>query len=241
VSVDARARLHDRKFYGVVVGVVSKNDDPDKLGRVKLNFPWFDGGHTETDWCRMAQLYAGGATGAPGPYGAVFVPEVGDEVLVAFDQGDMGTPYVLGGLYNGQDKPPVERSASKDVKMLRTKAGHVITLDDTGGKRRVKIETAAGQSIDLDDTAGKITVKNGKGAELVLDGPNVTITATQLKLAGSQILLGDGAGQAVPLGTTLASLLASHTHNTTAPGAPTGPPVPPLVPASVLSTTVKVK
>jgi uncharacterized protein involved in type VI secretion and phage assembly len=234
MSIAARAAQHDRKYFGLYVATVSANDDPEKLGRVKLHFPWFDGGVTESSWCRMAQIYAGGG------YGAVLVPEVGDEVLIGFDQGDMRTPLVLGGLYNGQDKPPVEHSTSKDVKMLRTKAGHELSFDDSKGAERVRVKTAGGQEIDLDDASSKITLKNGKGAQIVLDGPNLTITATLLKLAGTQIELGDGASQPVPLGTQLVSLLAAHTHPTSAPGAPTGPPVPPLTPA-VLSTSVKTK
>jgi uncharacterized protein involved in type VI secretion and phage assembly len=240
VRADQQALQHDRKYYGVTVGIVTANEDPDELGRVKLNFPTFDGGHTETDWCRVAQLYAGNSSGAKAPYGSVFVPEVGDEVLVAFTQGDMRFPYVLGGLYSETDKPPVERSASKDVKMIRTKAGHELTFDDSSGARRVRVRTAGGQVIDLDDAGSKISITNGKGAEIVLDGPNVTIKATLLKLAGTQIELGDGASQPVPLGTQLVSMLAAHTHNVTAPGAPTGPPIPPITP-SVLSTSVKTK
>ncbi len=240
MSADERAAQHDRKYYGVTVGIVTANEDPDKLGRVKLNFPTFDGGHTETEWCRVAQLYAGNSSGSAGPYGSVFVPEVGDEVLVAFKQGDMRFPYVLGGLYSEVDTPPVERSASKDVKMLRTKAGHELTFDDSSGAQRVRVRTAGGQVIDLDDGGAKISITNGKGAEIVLDGPNVTIKATLLKLAGTQIELGDGATQAVPLGTQLVSLLAAHTHNVTVPGAPTGPPIPPITPA-LLSTSVKTK
>jgi uncharacterized protein involved in type VI secretion and phage assembly len=232
--VDAPATEHDRRYYGVSIAIVTANDDPAKLGRIKLNFPWFDGGHTESDWCRIAQLYAGNG------YGAVFVPEVGDEVLVAFDRGDMRFPFVLGGLYNGEDKPPVERSSAKDVKMLRTKAGHELTFDDTSGAQRVRVKTAGGQTIDLDDTGKKLSITNGAGAEVVLDGPNITIKATQLTLAGTQISLGDGASQPVPLGTALLTALATHTHNVTAPGAPTGPPLPPFTP-TVLSTTVKTK
>jgi uncharacterized protein involved in type VI secretion and phage assembly len=236
VSVGARAHAHDRKHYGVYTAVVSKNEDKGQQGRVKLHFPWFDDGQTESDWVRVAQLYVGGG----GKVGALFVPEVGDEVLVAFEHGDMKVPYVLGGLYNGKDKAPAERSSSKDVKLIHTKAGHEITLDDSSGAQRVRIKTAGGQMVDLDDSGTKITLSTGKGAELVLDGANVTIKATQLKLAGTQIELGDGAAQAVPLGTQLVSLLAAHTHPTSAPGAPTGPPLPPITPA-LLSTAVKTK
>ena len=125
-----RSRSTDRRYYGVVEALVAKvTDDPEGECRVTLRFPFFDGATAESDWCRVVQPYAGNG------YGAVFVPEVGDEVLVAFVHGDMRFPIVLGGLYNGVDKPPTDRTASKDQKMIRTKHGHQAVLDDSQGKR----------------------------------------------------------------------------------------------------------
>ena len=82
----------------MVVALVTNNDDPDRMGRVKLKFPWLSDSY-ESDW---ATHDAGGA----GPdSGACFLPEVNDEVLVAFEFGDVGKPVVVGGLHNGKDKP----------------------------------------------------------------------------------------------------------------------------------------
>ena len=89
----------------------------------------FDGGREVSDWCRVAQLYAGGG------YGSFFPPEKGDEVLVAFVQGDMRIPIVLGGLYNGQDKPSTSRDGGKDQKLIRTRGGHQLLFDDTGSDK----------------------------------------------------------------------------------------------------------
>jgi phage baseplate assembly protein V len=152
----------DRRFYGVYEGLVTDLSDPEKEGRVKLKFPWFDD-QMETEWCRVRQAYAGNG------YGVFFVPEVGDEVLVAFIQGDMRFPVILGGLYNGQDKPPTYRDDSKDEKVIRTKAGHQITLDDSQGtekitivdskeKNRIEIDTA-NNSIKIESTSGKLIIK----------------------------------------------------------------------------------
>src|SRR5271170_858207 len=82
------------RFYGVAVGIVSNNKDPMNLGRVRMKFPWLSDDH-ESDWTRMASLMAG-----PGR-GAYFLPEVNDEVLVAFEHGDVRRPYVIGGMWNG--------------------------------------------------------------------------------------------------------------------------------------------
>src|SRR5256885_754888 len=141
---ESRTRTTDKRFYGVAEGIVTDVNDPKKEGRVKVKFPWFDD-QMETEWCRVQQFYAGNG------YGAFFVPEVGDEVVVAFIHGDMRLPVILGGLYNGQDKPASDRSSDKDQKLIRTKGQHEILMDDTNGKQRVRIKTKAGHSADLND------------------------------------------------------------------------------------------
>ena len=151
----SRTRSTDKRFYGVVEGVVTDvNDTKAKEGRVKVQFPWFDE-KMETEWCRVHQFYAGNG------YGAFFVPEVGDEVLVAFIQGDMRLPIILGGLYNGKDKPPSHRAPDLDQKLIRTKGGHELLFDDTQGKQRVRIRTNGGHTVDLDDSTRTITLQTG--------------------------------------------------------------------------------
>src|SRR5438067_2533748 len=88
------------KIYGVVVGLVVNNRDPEGLGRVKVMFPWLDDS-CESWWARIAFTMAG-----PGR-GFWWIPEVNDEVLVCFEHGDVRFPYIIGGLYNGQDRPPL--------------------------------------------------------------------------------------------------------------------------------------
>ncbi|HEX2148873.1 MAG TPA: VgrG-related protein, partial [Actinomycetota bacterium] len=90
--------LGGRRIPGVVIGIVSNAKDPENQCRVKLTFPWLSDDY-ESDWARNSQAWAGKG------YGSVIVPEVGDEVLVAFEQGDISRPFVLGGLYNGVDLP----------------------------------------------------------------------------------------------------------------------------------------
>ncbi len=165
-----RSRSTDQRYYGVAEALVTAVDDPQKLGRVKLKFPWFDP-NMESEWCRVRQFYAGNQ------YGAFFIPEVGDEVLVAFIHGDMRLPIILGGLYNGQDKPPSYRDSSKDEKMIRTKGGHQIILDDTSGKEKISIIDAKGNnSIVIDTVANSITVKSSKG-KLIFEGQGIEINS----------------------------------------------------------------
>src|SRR5205085_2988322 len=117
---------------GVVVGVVTNNqDDPDGLGRVKVKFPWLSNDE-ESFWARVAVPMAGKERGF------YFLPEVEDEVLVAFEHGDPRFPYVLGSLWNGQDKPPEKNDGKNNVRVIKSRSGHVIRLNDEDGKEKIE-------------------------------------------------------------------------------------------------------
>jgi phage baseplate assembly protein V len=179
----SRSKTTDKRFYGMYEALVTAvNDAEGKQGRVKVKFPWFDE-QMETEWCRVRQFYAGNG------YGAFFVPEVGDEVLVAFIQGDMRFPIILGGLYNGQDKPPTYRADDKDEKLIRTKGGHQITFDDTPNKEKITIVDAQKNNrIVIDTVANSITIQS-KDGKLVLQAKEIEIKAdATIKIeAGAQM------------------------------------------------------
>jgi phage baseplate assembly protein V len=232
-----RAQTTDKRFFGVVEAVVVDVIDPDREGRVKVQFPWFDE-EMVTEFCRVCQIYAGNG------YGAFFVPEVGDEVLVGFVHGDMRMPVVLGGLYNGQDKPPSDRQKAKDQKLFRTKAGHELVFDDHD--RKVTLKSKGGHTLELDDAGQTVTLTTAGGQRMVLDGSSsaitieatsVTVKATSVALQAGHVELGQGAAEPVVLGATFAAYFATHVHTTTAPGFPTSPPVVPM-PPNALSTKV---
>ena len=185
-----RSRSTDQRYYGVAEALVTDVNDPQKLGRVKLKFPWFDP-DMESEWCRVRQFYAGN------DYGAFFIPEVGDEVLVSFIHGDMRLPIILGGLYNGLDKPPSYRADDKDEKMIRTKGGHQIIFDDTSGSEKISIIDANGDnSIVIDTVSNSITVKASNG-KLIFEGQGIEINSgigievsakTSIKVEATQTL-----------------------------------------------------
>ncbi|MBN9127373.1 MAG: hypothetical protein J0I90_07300, partial [Nitrosospira sp.] len=87
----------DGKCYGVVVGIVTNNRDPDNMHRVKVRFPWLSQ-NDESNWARVASPMAGNGRCA------YFLPEVDDEVLLAFEHGSIEHPYVVGSLWNGRDQ-----------------------------------------------------------------------------------------------------------------------------------------
>jgi uncharacterized protein involved in type VI secretion and phage assembly len=252
-AVMSQVRAMDKKYYGLVQGIVTDVEDQQgKEGRVKVQFPWFDD-QMETEWCRVCQFYAGNG------YGAFFVPEKGDEVLVAFIHGDMRLPVLLGGLYNGKDKPPSFRSSSQDQKMIRTKGQHEVLLDDSQGKERVRIKTKAGHTADLSDFDKKMTLQTSAGQSIVVDdsaktvtvqtnGKSITINGAsgEIKLTGQSVVieapkvsLGPGASQSLVLGELFTTFFNTHTHLCTAPATPSSPPVVPMTPAllSVITKT----
>ncbi|GJL61828.1 MAG: phage tail protein [Nitrospirales bacterium] len=150
-----------KRINGVATGIVTDNKDPDKLGRVKVKFPWLEE-EAESDWAKVVSLMAGKERGA------VFFPEVDDEVLVGFEQGDVNCPYVLGGLWNQEDKPPETNDDGKNnIRKITSRSGHEIIFNDDHEKKKEKIEirTNAGHVITLDDSAGKerIEVKDKTG------------------------------------------------------------------------------
>ncbi|MDD4767596.1 MAG: phage baseplate assembly protein V [Desulfotomaculaceae bacterium] len=163
------------KVAGVVTGIVSNNQDPDGMGRVKVKFPWREEGD-ESYWARVATLMAGPDRGS------FFLPEVGDEVLVAFEQEDISHPYVLGMLWNGRDKPPEANSDGKNnVRKIKSRSGHEIIFDDNSEQKKEKLElhTKAGHKIVLDDGSGaeKIQIEDKTGSnKIIIDSAQNSIT-----------------------------------------------------------------
>jgi uncharacterized protein involved in type VI secretion and phage assembly len=145
---------------GVVVAVVTDNKDDQNLGRVKVKYPWLDQGREQSDWVRVASMGAGSKRGGS------FIPEVNDEVLVAFEHGDMRSPFIIGGLWNGQDKPPEPKIKDGKVveRTITSRNGHVLTFsdEDGSGKGFILIKTADGKQIKLTDTDKGIEIKTDK-------------------------------------------------------------------------------
>jgi len=171
--------------------VVTDNKDPNNMGRVKVQIPWL-GDNVESTWARVAAPMAGPDRGF------FFLPEVGDEVLVAFEHGDVHRPYVVGALWNGQESPPQASSAVNSSgqvvkRVIRTRAGHTILLDDTDGGGGITIEDRAGNKIVLESASnalkiqiqGDLTIEaQGKVSIKGMTGIDVEASAGQLNLKG---------------------------------------------------------
>jgi phage protein D len=152
---------------GLVVGIVTNNNDPDGMGRIKVKYPWLSEDH-EGDWARIA------SPGAGKERGLEFLPEINDEVLVGFELGDIHAPYILGGLWNGKDAPPVVTSKAVEggkvnSRVIRSRLGHEIRFLD-GDEPQVQITTKAGHQILLDDKpkAAKIRIVDKTGKNFIV-------------------------------------------------------------------------
>jgi uncharacterized protein involved in type VI secretion and phage assembly len=161
------------RWYGVFPALVRENQDPDAQGRVKVALPWTPdpSGASYEAWARLATLMGGNNRGS------WFVPDVGDEVLVGFEGGDPRRPFVLGGLWNGKDAPPESMGSGNNIKVLRSRNGVKITLDDTDGRETLKLETPGGQTVTLKDGPGTIEVADSNGNSVKLEPAGITVNA----------------------------------------------------------------
>jgi uncharacterized protein involved in type VI secretion and phage assembly len=176
-------------LFGVYPAVVTNNNDPDKMGRVKVRLPWFADPRVNAyeAWARLATLMAGLNRGT------WFVPDVDDEVLVAFEAGDPRRPYVVGALWNGRDQPPAAMDKTNATKIIRSRNGITITFDDTASHERLTLETKAGQRITLKDAPGGVEIRDSNGNSVVLDPSGVTVTASaKLTLRASEVAISAG-------------------------------------------------
>jgi uncharacterized protein involved in type VI secretion and phage assembly len=159
---------------GVYLGVVRDVQDPDQLGRVQVEMPTLGtGGASARAWVRIATLMAGKDRGT------WFIPEVEDEVLIAFEAGNPSRPFVIGALWNGVDSPPETMDAQNNIRSITSRSGHRLLFDDTAGAEKVEIETQGGHKFTLDDASGgTVTLKHTNGVTLKMDSVgNVEITA----------------------------------------------------------------
>jgi len=191
------------RMEGVAIGLVTNNKDPEQLGRIKVKYPWREKSE-ESYWARIAVLAAGNDRGT------LWLPEVGDEVLLAFDKGDIEHPYVLGALWNGKDKPP-ETNADGDnnTKKIRSRGGNQITMFDKTGEESLEIKTKSGHTIMLDDKTGsaRVEIKDSSGSnKIVIETAQNSLTiesGLSLKLKSQSIDIEAGASMNIKASGTL--------------------------------------
>jgi uncharacterized protein involved in type VI secretion and phage assembly len=156
-------------IHGLQVGVVKqRHEDPAGLARIMITLPMVAG--TEDGiWARLAAPYAGNATGID------FLPETGDEVIVAFLGGDPSNPVILGSVHNPKATGPVEATEDNFLKIIQTRSGIKLTFDDE--KKAVTIDTPDGAQVTLDDDAKVVKLKDQNGNEAELGSAGITLSS----------------------------------------------------------------
>jgi uncharacterized protein involved in type VI secretion and phage assembly len=147
---------------GLVEAVVDENkDDPAGMGRVRVKFPTLPD-TPGSYWARLVTPMAGNGRGW------VTIPEVGDEVLVAFVRGDVNSAIVVGSLFNGEDKPPyANEDGDNNIRMFKSRSGHVVKFDDTSGGEMIEIVTNNEQvKLTFDASGNKLQVYSGGDIEI---------------------------------------------------------------------------
>lgn len=185
-------------FFGLYPGIAENVQDPEARGRITVRLPWISDTY-ETRFAPVAQIYAGDG------YGAVWLPEQGDQVVVAFMKGQLSRPVVLGSIYANVRQPPAGRSSSDDTKVFRTRGGHYLLMEDSQGQRIELVDLTGDNAVVIDSEANSINVRAAAditveaggsltlraSADITIDaGSSVTINASgQVNVSGATINL----------------------------------------------------
>ncbi len=175
----------ERRIYGVAVATVVDNVDECGEGRVKVRFPWLP---DIEPWARVAVPAAGKGRGT------YFMPQKDDEVLVAFNHGDVREPYIVGGLWNGKDTPPAKAPKDAETKsIIRTPKGHEMVFDDEAktvtiyskDKQKIVLSQDKVQIVTDDDKATITLDKEGKIS--IQAKQSIELKAETIKLEGKTV------------------------------------------------------
>lgn len=179
------------RWPGLVIALVTNTKDPKNWGRVKVKYPWM-ADDMESDWARVVSAGAGPNAGV------CLIPEVNDEVIVAFEHGDINRPYVLGGVWNGKDAMPTAVSGAAEgerplIRTWRSRKGHHITMYDDD-KKKVEHGTTNGHKLVFDDTNKLITISSTGGHQVTIDDQSKKI---EIKSSGGHTITLDDNGRKV--------------------------------------------
>ncbi len=160
-------------LQGVYSASVLNNHDPEGLARVRVRVSGLADttGGTEL-WARVATMMAGRSCGT------WFMPDVGDEVLVAFERGELKVPYVIGALWNAKARPPAGADGANGMKLIRSRNGVTLRIHDDTSNNRLVFETPGGQRMRLQDGPGSVLIEDSHGNSVTLGTSGVTVNAS---------------------------------------------------------------
>lgn len=183
---------------GIVIGTVIDLNDPEKLGRVKLKLPQYD--DQESNWARVASPMAGANRGF------FFRPEVSDEVLVGFENGEVRRPYVLGALWSKVDTPPPHDNdePKNNWRVIVTRSGHMLKFDDTSGSERIEIvDKSKSLKITFDSASNKIQIESSGNVEISAPQGAFKVSAQSVDIEASGTMKLQSTGNMTVQGATV--------------------------------------
>ena len=157
-------------FHGIYTGSVLDNRDPENLARVLVRVPGLEDASNDV-WARLGTMMAGPDSGT------LFVPEVGDEVLVAFVQGDLRAPCVIGALWSKAAPPPAVGDPPASVMLIRSRNGITLRMLDDKDNKSLIVETPGGQRITLQDDPGTVHIEDVHGNAVTMSPSGVKVLA----------------------------------------------------------------
>jgi uncharacterized protein involved in type VI secretion and phage assembly len=153
------------RHFGLYPAIVTDLVDPDQLGRVEVRLPWLgtSGDAAVRMWATLVTPYA------DDDQGIEVLPEVGTQVVVGFEAGDLRRPYVVGACWNGREALPESAAAPNNKRLWKSRAGSVLEFDDTAGAAKVTVSMASGHELVLDDAAQQVQVTHANGSTITIN------------------------------------------------------------------------
>jgi uncharacterized protein involved in type VI secretion and phage assembly len=170
----------EKGIKSVAIALVTNNQDKENLGRIKVKYPWRNN-EDESYWARIMTFMAGN------DMGGYFLPEVGDEVLVAFENGDIDHPIILGSLWSGKMKPPETNSDGKNNRrLIKSRSGHLIILDDKDGSEKIEVIDKSGKNLlRIDTTTNTIEITSNQDIKLKAPNGKISLDCLELEMKAS--------------------------------------------------------
>jgi uncharacterized protein involved in type VI secretion and phage assembly len=159
-------------YFGLYPAFVTNLVDSDNLGRIEVSLPWLgsDGNQDVRAWATLCSPYADNNQGLE------ILPEVGSQVLVAFEAGNVRRPYIIGAAWNGKESLPNTPDAANNLRVWQSRSGSRLEFDDSTPPK-VSITMKSGHQVVLDDAAEQITVTHAMGCSITLTVTSIEINA----------------------------------------------------------------